>query len=69
LPRSGVDVAGRVLPVSDEEWAERQECLTKELTAIDEDDDTPVEVYDEFLRLVDEERQRAGRPPAFGGAS
>lgn len=66
LPRSGVDVAGRILPVRDEEWTARQECLTRELTAIDEADDTPVEVYDQFLRLVDEERQRAGRPSAFG---
>src|SRR4051794_19135471 len=69
LPFPGVDPNGRALPVPDEDWAARQEWLTRELAAIDEADDTPVEVYDQFLRLVDEERQRVGRPPAFGGAS
>src|SRR4051794_26522314 len=68
LPLPGVDAAGRALPVPEEDWAARQEWLTGELAAIDADDDTPLEVYDEFLRLVDEERQRTGRPPAFGGA-
>ena len=69
LPLSGVDATGRALPVPDDDWAARQEWLTRELDAIDAGDDTPVEVYDQFLRLVDEERQRVGRPPAFGGAS
>jgi hypothetical protein len=32
-------------------------------------DDTLVEIYEKFLRNVDEERRRVGRPPAFGGAS
>lgn len=69
LPPSGVDAMGRALPVSDEDWTARQVWLTNQLAAIDDSDDTPIEVYDQILRSIDEERLRAGRPPAFGRTS
>ncbi len=34
---------------------------------IDAQDDTPEEVYDQFMRNVDDERRRQGRPTAFQG--
>jgi hypothetical protein len=37
------------------------------LAEIDAEDDTPHEVYDRFRHNLDDERRRAGRPPAFGG--
>jgi hypothetical protein len=58
---------GRLRPISDEEWRDRQEHLTRRLAEIDAQDDTPDEVYDEVLRGIDEERRRQGRPPAFEG--
>jgi hypothetical protein len=58
---------GRLRPISDEEWRARMEALTRGLTEIDAQDDTPDEVYDEVLRGIDEERRRQGRPPAFEG--
>jgi hypothetical protein len=66
---SGVDEKGQALPVPDVEWAARQQSLSKELADIDAEDETPDDVYGAFLRHVDEERHRVGRPPAFGGAS
>ena len=58
---------GRIRAISAEEWQERQEELTRRLAEIDAQDDTPDEVYDQFMRHVDEERRRQGRPPAFEG--
>jgi hypothetical protein len=68
LPPSGVDpLTGRMIPISDEEWAARMADLTRRLAEIDAADDTPPEVYEQFMRNVDEERRRQGRPPAFEG--
>ncbi len=58
---------GRLRPISAAEWQARQEELTRRLAEIDAQDDTPEEVYDEFMRNLDEERRRQGRPPAFEG--
>jgi hypothetical protein len=67
-PRSGVDASGRALPISDEEWAARQADLSRTLQIIDAEDDAPDEVYAQFMRNLDEERRRVGRPPAFEGS-
>jgi hypothetical protein len=58
---------GRIRPISAEEWRDRQEELTRRFEEIDAKDETPDEVYDEFMRNLDEERRRQGRPPAFDG--
>jgi hypothetical protein len=60
-------VTGRIRPISAEEWDAREEELTKQLATIDAEDDTPDDVYAEFMRNLDEERRRQGRPPAFDG--
>src|SRR5437016_1848396 len=60
---------GQLRRISDEEWRARQEELTRRLAEIDAEGDTPEEVYDEFMRNLDEERRRQGRPPAFEGCS
>lgn len=67
-PSSGVDASGRALPVPDDEWNARQAWLTRQLAEIDAEDDTPDDVYALFMRHVDEERRRAGGPPAFEGS-
>jgi hypothetical protein len=41
--------------------------LTRRLAEIDAEDDTPDDVYDDFMRNLDEERRRQGRPIAFEG--
>jgi len=56
---------GRTRSISAEELRARQEELTRRLAEIDAEDDTPDEIYDEFMRNLDEERRRQGRPPAF----
>ena len=53
-------------PISAAEWRARM-GLTEAAREIDAEDDTPEEVYDEFMRNLDEERRRQGRPPAFEG--
>jgi hypothetical protein len=53
--------------ISDEEWRARHEEYKRRLAEIDAEDDTPEEVYDQFMRNIDEERRRQGRPPAFEG--
>jgi hypothetical protein len=58
---------GRLRSISAEEWQARQAELTRRLAEIDAQDDTPEGVYDEFMRNLDEERHRQGRPPAFEG--
>jgi hypothetical protein len=58
---------GRLRPISDEEMQARYEQYKKRLAEIDAEDDTPDEVYDQFMRNIDEERRRQGRPPAFEG--
>src|SRR5262245_5086232 len=58
---------GRIRSISAEEWQARQAELTRRLAEIDAQDDTPEEVYDEFMHNLDEERRRQGRPPAFEG--
>jgi hypothetical protein len=58
---------GRMRPISAAEWQARMEELTRRLAEIDAEDDTPQELYDEFMRNLDEERRRQGRPPAFEG--
>ena len=58
---------GRLRPISEEELQARYALLRKELAEIDAQDDTPEKVYEEFMRNVDEERRRQGRPPAFEG--
>ena len=58
---------GRIRSISAEEWQARQAELTRRLAEIDAQDDTPEEVYDEFMRNLDEERRRQGRPLAFEG--
>jgi hypothetical protein len=68
LPSQGVDrKTGRAIPISDEEWQQRMVALEHELAEIDAQDDTPEEVYVQFLRAIDKERRRQGRPPAFQG--
>jgi hypothetical protein len=69
LPTPGVDATGRALPCTETE-SERKariELLLRELAAIDAEDDTPDELYEQFFRNMDEERRREGRPPAFEG--
>jgi len=56
---------GTMRPIPDEEWQARQTELTRRLTEIDAADDTPDEVLVEFMRNLNEERRRQGRPPAF----
>ena len=68
-PTLSLPSAGATIAVSDEEWSTRQSLLTKELASIDAEDDTPDDVYSKFIRNVDEERRRAGRPPAFAESS
>jgi hypothetical protein len=58
---------GRLRPISDEEMKARYEEYKMRLAEIDAEDDTPEVVYDEFMRNIDEERRRQGRPPAFEG--
>jgi hypothetical protein len=53
--------------ISNEEWRARHEEYQRRLAEIDAADDTPQEVYDEFMRNIDEERRRQGRPAAFEG--
>jgi hypothetical protein len=66
--RPDVDsITGRIRPISAEEWQARQEELTRRLAEIDAEDGTPDGVYDEFMRNLDDERRRQGRPPAFEG--
>jgi hypothetical protein len=60
-------VTGRIRPISTEEWRVRQAALTVRLTEIDAQDETPDALYDEFMRNLDEERRRQGRPAAFEG--
>ncbi len=60
-------VTGRIRAISTEEWQARQADLTKRLAVIDAKDETPDDVYDEFMRNLDEERRRQGRPAAFEG--
>jgi hypothetical protein len=58
---------GRIRPISAKEWQARQEELTRRLAEIDAEDETPEDVYDEFMRNLDDERRRQGRPTAFDG--
>jgi hypothetical protein len=58
---------GQLRRIPADEWRSRQDELTTQLAQIDAEDDTPDEVYDEFMRNLDEERRRQGRPPAFEG--
>jgi hypothetical protein len=70
FPRRKADIdsiTGRIRPFSKEEWQARQEELTRRLAEIDAEDDTPDDVYDDFMRNLDEERRRQGRPIAFEG--
>jgi hypothetical protein len=41
--------------------------MKRRLAEIDAADDTPMEVYVQVMRNVDEERRLRGRPPAFEG--
>jgi hypothetical protein len=65
IPPLGVDPSGRALPISVDERKARFEDLRRRLAEIDAEDETSEEVYDQFLRNLDEERRRIGRPPAF----
>ncbi len=68
FPRPGVDRnTGQAIPLSEIEWQERVAALEQNLIEIDQQDDTPEEVYEQFIRDLDEERSRQGRPPAFQG--
>jgi len=68
LPRPGVDRnTGQAIPISEIEWQERMAALEQDLVEIDQQDDTPDEVYEQFMRDLDEERSWQGRPPAFQG--
>ncbi len=65
FPRPGVDRnTGQAIPISETEWQERVAALEQDLIEIDQQDDTPEEVYEQFMRNVDEERSRQGRPAA-----
>ena len=68
LPRPGVDRnTGQAIPISETEWQEHVAALEQDLIEIDQQDDTPDEVYEQFMRDLDEERSWQGRPPAFQG--
>jgi len=68
LPQPGVDRnTGQAIPISETEWQERIAALEQELIEIDQQDETLEEVYEQFMRDIDEERSRQGRPPAFQG--
>lgn len=68
LPRLDVDpLTGRILPISDKERAARWEGMKRRLAEIDAADDTPMEVYEQVMRNIDEERRLQGRPPALEG--
>ncbi len=68
FPPPGVDRnTGQAIPISESEWQERVAALEQDLIEIDQQDDTPEEVYEQFMRDFDEERSRQGRPPAFQG--
>jgi len=68
LPQSGVDRnTGQAISISETEWQERVAALEQELIEIDQQDDAPDEVYEQFMRSLDEDRSRQGRPPAFQG--
>jgi hypothetical protein len=68
LRQSDVDLeTGRIRPISAEEWQARQADLTKRLAVIDAEDGTSDDLFDEFMRNLDEERRRQGRPAAFEG--
>jgi len=67
-PRQGCDIdpeTGQIRPISAEELQARHEELTRQLAEIDAEDNTSPEVYDDFMRNVDDDRRRQGRPPAF----
>jgi hypothetical protein len=68
LPQPGIDRnTGQAIPISETEWKERVAALEQDLIEIDQQDDTPDEVYEQFMRNLDEERSEQGRPPAFQG--
>ncbi len=68
FPSPGVDRnTGQALPISERDWQERVAALERELIEIDRQDDTPEESYERFMRELDEERCRQGRPAAFKG--
>jgi hypothetical protein len=70
LPRPGVDRhTGQAIPIPDSEWQERVAALEQDLIQIDQQDETPEEVYEQFMRDLDEDRSRQGRPVAFQGYS
>jgi hypothetical protein len=65
LPRPGVDRnTGQAIPISEIEWQERVAALEQDLIEIDQQDDTPDEVYEQFMRDLDEEWSWQGRPAA-----
>ncbi len=65
LPRPGVDRnTGQAIPISETEWQERVAALEQDLIEIDQQDDTPEGVYEQFMRDLDEERSWQGRPAA-----
>ncbi len=66
LPRPGVDRdTGQAIPISETEWQERLAALKQNLIEVDQHDETPDDLYEQFMRNLDEERARQGRPPAF----
>ena len=68
FPQPGVDrLTGQAIPIAETEWQERLAALEQDLIEIDQLDDTPEEVYEQFMRNLDEERSRQGRPPASKG--
>ena|GEM_PF-4003167 len=69
LLRPGVDRnTGQAIPIFEIEWQERVAALEQDLMIeIDQQDDTPDEVYEQFMRDLDEERFWQGRPAAFQG--
>lgn len=68
-PISGVDANGRLLPISDEEWAARMEHLPKilEEIAADVGEEDTDENWELFMRNIDEERRRSGMRTLYEG--
>lgn len=68
FPPAKFDEHGRIIPESSEELKARAEAAARMFRAIAKLPDTDPPGTDEaMMRGIDEERRRAGRPPAFEG--
>jgi hypothetical protein len=56
LPKPGVDLSGRLIAISDEEWRDRTASLRGALAEIDAEDDDAPETFEKVMRGIDENR-------------